>query len=100
MGRFGFWPSEHTAQLERELTRTQAELKATRERLKLANNAGKSLGIRVIELESELRGIHWVLQRFFSQTPFWAAIQHFLGQEKGNSHDASSRTKQRSAGQQ
>lgn len=73
--------------LQRELEATRKELNRTRGELRTSFAIRQALAERVIQLESELKGVHWTLEAFFAKTQFWPAIKRFMGQYEGNSND-------------
>lgn len=77
------------ALLEQELEALKLELNHARGELHKSLAIRQALAERAIQLESELKGIHWILEKFFGHTPFWTAVQRFMGQhEKGNANDS------------
>jgi hypothetical protein len=83
-------PFGRHAQLRAELETTRSQLKQAQGELHKSFAIRRALAERCIELESELKGIRWTLERFFERTQFWSAIERFMGQEKGASNDIAS----------
>ena len=88
MWRFPNW--QRHDELERELKATKEALAKARADLRASNGIRQVLAERVLALESELKGVHWTLDRFFAGTKFWQAVQHFIGQHhsKGQDNDS------------